>query len=114
VKSLTDETIYKKIGEIVALYELYQCYDCAKAIIKWLKKNGVEGKIIELKNRYIDEDFIISDRLGSDESISINGKHYGVEVCGLVFDNLSTVGMTRQEWLNDFHCPSEEFVVNEL
>jgi len=32
-------------------------------------------------------------------------------VRGKVFDNLSPQGMSPEEWLNDFHCPSEAFVL---
>ncbi|WAN68893.1 hypothetical protein BJP36_41760 [Moorena producens JHB] len=32
----------------------------------------------------------------------------------IVFDNLARDGMSREDWLNDFHCPSEEFIVEEL
>lgn len=37
-----------------------------------------------------------------------------VEVRGRVFDNLSAQGMFRTEWVKDFSCPSDEFVVEEL
>jgi hypothetical protein len=30
-----------------------------------------------------------------------------------VFDNLSPQGMTREDWLKDFHCQSEEFMITE-
>jgi Papain fold toxin 2 len=114
VRELTDEEVYREVGKIISRFELYQCYECARAVIQWLTDNGIEGKMIELRTRYRDEDYIISERLGSDESITINGKHYGVEVRGRVFDNLSSEGMTRDEWLSDFHCQSEEFVVTEV
>jgi hypothetical protein len=52
--------------------------------------------------------------LSGNESITTNGKHYGVEVRGRVFDNLSVQGMRREDWLNDFHCQSEQFIVEEL
>ena len=65
------------------------------------------------RQRNHDEDYIVSDRLGNDESITINGKHYGVEVRGRVFDNLSPEGMMRDDWLKDFHCQSEEFMITE-
>jgi Papain fold toxin 2 len=47
-------------------------------------------------------------------SISTNGKHYGVRVRGLIFDNLSAQGMTETDWIADFHCPSDEFTIAEL
>jgi hypothetical protein len=34
-------------------------------------------------------------------------------VRGLVFDNLSPSGMTKEDWLNDFHYQSEEFILKE-
>lgn len=48
------------------------------------------------------------------ESITENGTHYGVEVLGLVFDNLSEYGLPRQEWIADFMCPSGQFSIDEL
>ena len=60
------------------------------------------------------EVFIISDRYGGNESITENGTHYGVEVYGLVFDNLSTEGLSREDWIKDFHSRSDKFVIDEL
>jgi hypothetical protein len=70
--------------------------------VQWLTDNEIEGKVIEPKTRYHDQDYIISDRVGSDRSITINGKHYGVEVRGRVFDHLSPQGMKREDWLKIF------------
>jgi hypothetical protein len=114
VNDLADEYIYAEVGRIVSQFDVYQCYDCAMAVMQWLRDNDIEGRIIELKTFYRDEDYIISDRLGGEESIATNGKHYGVNVRGLVFDNLSDNGMTQTEWLEDFHCPSDRFTLSEL
>jgi hypothetical protein len=70
--------------------------------VQSLTDNEIEGKVIEPKTRYHDQDYIISDRVGSDRSITINGKHYGVEVRGRVFDHLSPKGMKREDWLKIF------------
>lgn len=51
------------------------------------------------------------ERRGINESITLNGKHYGVEVRGRVFDNLSTDGLTGEDWIDDFSCPSEQFII---
>jgi Papain fold toxin 2 len=114
VSDLADEDIYREVGKIVSQFELYQCYDSAIAVMQWLSDNKIEGRIVELKTFYRDEDYIISDRREGDESISANGKHYGVRVRGLIFDNLSTTGMTEADWLKDFHCPSDEFIITEI
>jgi hypothetical protein len=49
------------------------------------------------------------ERQGITDSITDNGVHYGVEVRGKVFDNLSPEGLAIQDWVNDFHCLSDEF-----
>ncbi|WP_408648900.1 papain fold toxin domain-containing protein [Tumidithrix elongata] len=43
-----------------------------------------------------------------------NGLYYGVEAGGRVFDNLSTYGLPRNEWINDFDCPGGIFKVEEV
>ncbi|MEG4486386.1 papain fold toxin domain-containing protein [Microcoleus sp. D2_18a_B4] len=109
--------IYQEIKKIVRQFKILECDRCAVAVMEWLEQQGIQGKILRLRTRYQEEDYIISERLerlGVEESITVNGKHYGVEVAGLVFDNLSTDGMLREEWVKDFHCQSEEFVVEEL
>jgi len=81
-----------------------------------LCEQEIEGKIFRLRTRY-GEDYILSDRLeqqGITDSIAINGQHFAVEVRGKVFDNLSSQGLSRDDWLKDFHCHSEQFVLIEL
>lgn len=80
----------------------------------WLKDNGIEGKILQLRTKRRNDFFIISDRYSPLESITDNGIHYGVEVLGLVFDNLSHQGLPRDEWINDFSCRSGSFNIQEL
>jgi Papain fold toxin 2 len=111
------EDIYQEIGEITQNFEIYQCDDCARAIMGWLKDNGISGKILKLKTVFRQDDYILSQRLekqGITESITDNGTHYGVEVFGRVFDNLSTEGMVREDWLEDFDCPNHLFTVTEM
>jgi Papain fold toxin 2 len=114
--SWTDAEIFWEIGGITRQFDTLECADCAKAILRWLYQRGIPGQLLQLKTRY-GEDYILSDRLvqqGLTESITINGKHYGVEVRGKVFDNLSEQGLSRQEWLQDFWCHSGEFTLTEL
>ncbi|BAU11326.1 hypothetical protein LEP3755_18190 [Leptolyngbya sp. NIES-3755] len=116
MSELSTEEIYREIGEIIDQFNLYECAECAEAILKWLNMQGIERKLIRLRTKYR-EDFIISDRLtrlGIEDSITKNGTHYGISVRGQVFDNLSTKGLSLENWLKDFHCPSEAFIVEEL
>jgi len=95
---------------------MLECVDCAKAILRWLDQHGIPCKILKLKTRY-GEDYILSTRLeqlGITESITINGQHYGIEVYGKVFDNLSEQGLSREEWIKDFQCHSGKFILIEL
>ncbi len=110
----TDEDIYEEISNIVGKFTNLQCDKCAKAMVKWLKQNGISWKILKLTTANPKERYILSDRQGGNESITENGKHYGVEVRGRVFDNLSSSGLTREDWIKDFHCPSQKFHITEL
>jgi arsenate reductase-like glutaredoxin family protein len=118
VRDFSDEEVYREIGTIVNQYDILECDRCAKAVLKWLAENGIVGKLLKLKTRYREE-FILSTRLerrgeGVNESITTNGTHYGVEVRGRVFDNLSTEGLFREDWVSDFSCRRGEFIVEEL
>ncbi|MDZ8056010.1 MAG: papain fold toxin domain-containing protein [Aulosira sp. ZfuVER01] len=116
MSQLSNEKIYQEVGNIVANFELYKCDECANAVMQWLRENGISGRIIKIQTR-LGEDYIISKRLERlliTDSITLNGIHYGVEVQERVFDNLSTEGLTLSNWLNDFECPSGEFIVDYL
>jgi hypothetical protein len=54
------------------------------------------------------------EKLGIRESITRNGIHYGVKVRGKIFDNLSSEGLTLDEWIQDFCSRNGEFLVEEL
>jgi hypothetical protein len=113
---LSNEEIYEEVGKIVANFELYQCQECANAVMQWLKENSISGRIIKIQTR-LGEDYIISKRLERlliNDSITLNGIHYGVEIKARVFDNLSSEGLSLSNWLNDFECASGEFIVDYL
>lgn len=84
--------------------------------MQWLSQKEIEGKVLRIRTQY-GEDYILSNRLarsGITESITTNGQHFGVEVRGRVFDNLSTQGLSRERWLQDFKCHSNQFILTEL
>ncbi|UXE62971.1 MAG: hypothetical protein KA717_09930 [Woronichinia naegeliana WA131] len=82
MEQFTNSQIYEEIGNIVSQFSLYQCQDCAKTVLNWLAENDIEGKLLQLRTRYNDENYIISDRLSNEQAITTNGKYYGVEVRG--------------------------------
>jgi hypothetical protein len=91
-----------------------ECDKCAIAVQQWTKQHGIPSKLLRLKTKRRSDFYVISDRITSNETITENGTHYGVEVLGKVFDNLSTEGLSREQWLNDFHCRSGQFILEEL
>jgi hypothetical protein len=113
-KGLSKEEIWRRVGQITVTYPLLECDRCAVTVARWLQHWQVEYQILRLKTRRRREIFVISDRHHPSESITENGTHYGVEVMGLVFDNLSAEGMIRDKWIQDFHCLSGQFVVDEV
>lgn len=109
--------LYQEIGNFVVQFPLLHCEECASTLKRWLKQRGIPGKIWRLSTRYDYEDFILSDRLeqqGCSESITENGVHYGVEVFGKIFDNLSEQGLSVDDWINDFTSLSDEFDVQAI
>ncbi|NJR52910.1 MAG: hypothetical protein HC780_28435 [Leptolyngbyaceae cyanobacterium CSU_1_3] len=116
MSDLSNEEVYRAVGAIVRQYSLFGCADCAKAVLKWLRANGIPGTVLKLRTRFRESHILSTRKLneGFGDSITDNGVHYGVEVRGLVFDNLSSEGMTREQWLLDFSCPSQQFSLQEL
>lgn len=109
--------IHEAIGKIVIRFPLLHCEECAKTLRQWLKHRNIPGKLWRLSTRYDGEDFILSDRLeqqGCTETITENGIHYGIEVFGKIFDNLSSEGLTQEDWIKDFTSLSNEFDVKVL
>lgn len=109
--------LYEEIGNLVVKFPLLHCEECASTLKRWLKQREIPGKLWRLSTRYDDEDFILSDRLeqqGCAETITENGVHYGVEVFGKIFDNLSRIGQSLEDWVNDFTSPSNEFEVEVI
>lgn len=106
--------ICREVKKIVSSYPLLECDRCAIAVSKWLKQYEIPHKIIRLKTKRRSDCFIVSRRYGMSDAITENGVHYGVEVFGIVFDNLSEDGLSRDDWIADFSCRSGQFVIDEL
>ena len=108
------EAVWAEIGTIVTRYPLMECDHAAIAVMVWLNHRQIPGKILKLRTKRKNEMFILSRRYGMNDSITENGIHYGVEVYGLVFDNLSSYGLPRDQWVGDFISPSGKFIISEL
>ena len=78
MSEFSDEQIYQEVGKIVSQFGILECSECANAVMTWLEKNRIKGKLIKIPSKYKDEDYIMSDRLermGITDSITENGKH---------------------------------------
>jgi len=97
--------LYEAISNLVVRFPLLHCEECVSTLKRWLKQRGIPGKIWRLSTRYDDEDFILSYCLQQQncaETITENGVHYGVEVFGKIFDNLSRLRLSPEDWVKDF------------
>ncbi|MDB9322108.1 papain fold toxin domain-containing protein [Nodularia spumigena CS-591/04] len=109
--------IHQAIGNLVIRFPLLHCQECAKTLKQWLKQRKIPGKLWRLSTTYDNEDFILSNRLeqqGCFETITENGVHYGVEVFGKIFDNLSPQGLYTDDWIQDFTSLSNEFKIKVI
>ncbi|MBD2138082.1 hypothetical protein H6F32_10885 [Anabaena sp. FACHB-1237] len=109
--------IHQAIGNLVIRFPLLHCQECAKTLKQWLKQRKIPGKLWRLSTIYDNEDFILSYRLekqGCFETITENGVHYGVEVFGKIFDNLSGQGVYPDDWIQDFTSLSNEFKIEVI
>ena len=79
--------------------------------MQWLDRSNIPYQLLRLKTKRRSDLYIISNRIISGESITENGTHYGVEIFGQVFDNLSRTGLSRDAWLCDFSCRSGAFII---
>ena len=106
--------VWREVKNITSGYPVFECDRCAIAASDWLRSHEIPYKIIRLKTKRKSDFFIVSRRYGMSDAITENGTHYGVEVLGLVFDNLSEHGLSREDWIADFYCRSGQFIIDEL
>jgi hypothetical protein len=79
-----------------------QCQECAENIRKALIAAGFHGQVVELRTAAIRPYIVCSGYDGGKESITDNGRHVGVRVGDLMFDNLHPSGMLYDDWVKDF------------
>jgi len=92
--------IQKKSKTLSGKFGRFKCEKFAKALMKWLIDEGVEGGYLTLKTASSSRGFIVVD--GEKDAISETGKHYGVEVDGIVYDNVFPKGFPRNKWLKTY------------
>lgn len=88
-------------------FKLFQCEECAKSIRNALVAGGHSGRVIELRVAEAPDkvDFMICLSYDKGQSsITQNGRHLGVQVGDMMFDNLHPQGMPRDDWIRDFRA----------
>jgi hypothetical protein len=83
-------------------FEVKECEKCAAKIKKALVAAGHQGKLVEIRGA-TGGDFIICLSYESGQAtITQNGRHMGIQVEEMVFDNLHPKGIRYEDWLKDF------------
>ncbi len=82
-------------------YSNLKCMPLAKDIARDLKLEGIKGEFIDIESK--GGPFIWSNK--EQGSISENGKHRGVLVNGIVYDNIHREGVPEDMWIKDFDAP---------
>jgi hypothetical protein len=86
-------------AEVTRRFPIGKCDECATTLIGRLKAAGIKGQRIEIRGGH---DFIVSATHGAQEAISRNGRHVGVRVGEMVYDNIHPNGLPFSQWLKDF------------
>jgi Papain fold toxin 2 len=118
----TSNEISQQVAKIARCFGIFDCIPCARAVMDFLVKQGIQGKQIKLDTGSQDDRYgrIYDDRVG--QLISTTGYHEGIEIEingeKLVFDNLYPDGIVRSDWISNFYTPIVEeggqFQVTEI
>jgi hypothetical protein len=83
-------------------FNVLECEACARNIQKALQNEGQKAQMIEIRGGGA-RGFIVSRSFdGGRTAIAQNGRHLGVRVGEVVFDNLHPDGLLFDEWIKDF------------
>jgi|ERR1051326_2868281 hypothetical protein len=95
---MLDQTeIQNTAAALAKTYGKGKCLEFAKGLKAWLTTQKIKGKFLTLQNEKPSRGFIcLTD--DPNHAISTNGKHYGVEVEGVVYDNFHPKGLKRASW----------------
>jgi hypothetical protein len=83
-------------------YAVLQCQECAQNIRDALMAAGFRGQLVELRVGSTRPYMVCLSHDGGQSSITLNGRHVGVRVSDVVFDNLHPSGMPYDDWVRDF------------
>jgi hypothetical protein len=93
------------IENITKKYIIFECEPCRDDLVKALTEKGISGDIIQFK----DAESIFSKKAGT--VISTNGKHTGVVVDGLFYDNIHKTGISWEDLIKDLEFRSMPTII---
>jgi hypothetical protein len=79
-----------------------QCEDCANRIRDALLAAGHSGQWIEIRGAGRRDFMVCISYDGGKNTITQNGRHVGIRVGDVMFDNLHPDGTSYDQWLGDF------------
>ena len=96
------EEIWQAVGRITVNFPLLGCDKCAITVMRWLKKRGIEAKIIE----FINLDGKVDDVLDKLKHLAVNlpqaeGFNLGVSELEAVIDGVKNLGVPAQRFCID-------------
>ena len=95
-----DNSITEGISSTAGRYGNLQCVQAANAIKDFLLSNNLHGSIIEI--RFPPSPGYVVSISHNNNTISENGRHFGVEYQGIVYCNVHPFGLPTEMWISDF------------
>jgi hypothetical protein len=86
-------------------FKVLQCQECADQVKAALLAAGHHGEVIELMDNLLNDFMVCVSYDGGATTITQNGRHVGVRVGDVVFDNLHPNGLPFDQWLQDYDSP---------
>jgi hypothetical protein len=90
--------IANSVGSIASKYPYGKCVEAAKAIEKYVIKNGIDYSVIAV---VFPGDIVGSQSTG--KRVSDNHFHIGINIGGTVFCNIHPYGLKKKVWVKDFY-----------
>jgi hypothetical protein len=83
-------------------FQVLQCQECADKVKATLVAAGHHGEVVELRGGAGKRFMACLSYDGGQTTITENGRHVGVRVGDVAFDNLHPNGVPYDQWLQDF------------
>jgi hypothetical protein len=83
-------------------FGVFQCHECAENVKKALQAAGYSGTLVEIRGKAGRDFMVCLSYDGGQSTITQNGRHVGVRIGDLMFDNLHPNGIPADRWLKDF------------